>query len=586
MAESPAIRAAKDSYALTAGPSGATRDTTRTTRWLEIRRTTVAVKTWQTDRELLRLVPTSLQALQVSAVSGREVARSFESLLSRGLGHTSVVRYRASLSVFFAWCVREKLIATNPVTAVRVPKSSAPPVELHPFTEDELEAVYDAWALRDPRLADVMLVLGWTGLRWAEARELRVGDFVEVPSPALLVRRSAPEGVGVKATKSGRSRRVPVANRVLPIIKRFTLGKGPDDLLLTTYMGAQLHRNAVARTLDWKTTAQGRRIHDLRHTAACLWLARGVDPGTVQAWMGHESIATTNRYLHHLGTGADIAGLARLNEDRGSARGGAITQKSKEPRMTGIVLPSQRGFLLVEHRGFEPLTFSLRKPPGHGFAPFGGGSTPAESCTDAVDFRSGVRRGPARTNLFDFQSGAVHAGENSARESAVGMDRGGVSSTDETQGLVESVGRGRGALPYPERELAIPGGSALSDGMKDKGAANPVPLGAGIDEQVDDERAFELGVPDGALDDQDGTDHATLMGRHGRGIETESAVLPREGVPDLLGSLGERVARDARRVGVEVGGGEFVSKRGVERLQLDLGIGCWREASEVKGHEV
>ena len=240
----------------------------------------------------------------------------------------------------------------------------------------------------------------------------------------------------------------------------------------------------------------------------------------------------------------------------------------------------------VEHRGFEPLTFSLRKPPGHGFAPFGGGSTPAESCTDAVDFRSGVRRGPARTNLFDFQSGAVHAGENSARESAVGMDRGGVSSTDETQGLVESVGRGRGALPYPERELAIPGGSALSDGMKDKGAANPVPLGAGIDEQVDDERAFELGVPDGALDDQDGTDHATLMGRHGRGIETESAVLPREGVPDLLGSLGERVARDARRVGVAVGGGEFVSKRGVERLQLDLGIGCWREASEVKGHEV
>ena len=37
-----------------------------------------------------------------------------------------------------------------------------------------------------------------------------------------------------------------------------------------------------------------------------------------------------------------------------------MSQKSKEPRMTGTVLPSQRGFLLVEHRGFEPLTFSLR----------------------------------------------------------------------------------------------------------------------------------------------------------------------------------------------------------------------------------
>ncbi|WP_338041166.1 tyrosine-type recombinase/integrase [Microlunatus panaciterrae] len=58
---------------------------------------------------------------------------------------------------------------------------------------------------------------------------------------------------------------------------------------------------------------EGRLIHDLRHTAACLWLPRGVDPVTVQAWMGHASIATTNLYLHHLGTAADQAGLARLN---------------------------------------------------------------------------------------------------------------------------------------------------------------------------------------------------------------------------------------------------------------------------------
>jgi integrase len=47
-------------------------------------------------------------------------------------------------------------------------------------------------------------------------------------------------------------------------------------------------------------------------------LARGVDPVTVQAWMGHASISTTNLYLHHLGTSADRSGLARLNE-RGHA---------------------------------------------------------------------------------------------------------------------------------------------------------------------------------------------------------------------------------------------------------------------------
>ncbi len=76
-------------------------------------------------------------------------------------------------------------------------------------------------------------------------------------------------------------------------------------------------------------------VHDLRHTAACLWLARGVDPGTVQAWMGDESIATTNRYLHFLGTGADAAGLERLNSRAGGTGGhaerGTANDNTKNP---------------------------------------------------------------------------------------------------------------------------------------------------------------------------------------------------------------------------------------------------------------
>ncbi|WP_285105524.1 hypothetical protein [Promicromonospora sp. MEB111] len=70
----------------------------------------------------------------------------------------------------------------------------------------------------------------------------------------------------------------------------------------------------MLRALDWEKTSQGRRLHDLRHTAACLWLAHCVDLATVQAWCGQESAATTNRYLRFLGAGADIAGLERLND--------------------------------------------------------------------------------------------------------------------------------------------------------------------------------------------------------------------------------------------------------------------------------
>ncbi|MCX6398411.1 MAG: tyrosine-type recombinase/integrase [Propionibacteriales bacterium] len=288
--------------------------------WLVVREFTVAAKTYRSDQALQRLMPTSMQLMHVAAVSEREVARSFEQLIQRGLSERSVIRYRASLSTFFAWCVREKAVVRNPVTTTKVPRSSEEPTEMRPWTEAELEASYERWKARDPQLADVLLVLAWTGMRWGEARSVLVEDVVAVPTPGLLVRRSQSEGGAVKATKGRRGRRVPVADRVLPIIQRMASGKEPTDLLVTTAGGAQLHRNAVLRTVKWEQTASGRRIHDLRHTAACLWLARGVDPGTVQAWMGHESIATTNQYLHFLGTSADQAGLDRLNDpSRGPA---------------------------------------------------------------------------------------------------------------------------------------------------------------------------------------------------------------------------------------------------------------------------
>jgi integrase len=283
------------------------------TTWLEERQATVTRKTYVADAALTRLVPTSLAALQIGTVSDRDVSRALVVLTRQGLAESSVRRFRASLSAFFAWAVRERIIATNPVTATRVPKVGSLPVEMDPFNVEQLEEFWAAAKAHNERLADILLVAGWTGLRWSELRAVRVRDFVEVPMPLLVVERAAPEAVDVKVTKSGRRRRVPVADRILPIVQQFAHGRGGDDLLFVAQSGHRLHASAVKRTVSWSSLARGRRIHDLRHTAACLWLAKGVDLATVQSWMGHASAATTNIYLHHLGTGADQAGLDRLN---------------------------------------------------------------------------------------------------------------------------------------------------------------------------------------------------------------------------------------------------------------------------------
>ena len=146
--------------------------------------------------------------------------------------------------------------------------------------------------------------------------------------PLLVVQRAVPEGVDATVTKCGHGRRVPLADRVLALVHEMARDQDGEDLLFVTETGHRLHASAVKRTVAWSSVSAGRRIHDLRHTAACLWLARGVDPATVQAWMGHASIATTNIDLHHLGTGADQAGLDRLNS-RGHT-GGTRASRSVE----------------------------------------------------------------------------------------------------------------------------------------------------------------------------------------------------------------------------------------------------------------
>jgi len=289
--------------------------------WLVSRDGVVAPRTVTADRQVQRLLPRWFGALAIGSVTEGHIEQLLgEWATAPTLGHASVVRLRASLSAFFDASRRARVISVNPVKGAAIPRRVDPPNEMRPFTEQEVHAVVDSVRDHSERLADVVLVASWTGLRWGELRALRVRDFTEFKRPVLTVQRSHSEGQPVKGTKSGRARRVPVADLLLPALRGMAAGKSPDALLLTTERGAQLHRTAFIRATKWETLGHGRRLHDLRHTAACLWLAKGVDLGTVQGWLGHADIATTNRYVHYLGSSAEEAGLALLNAP-GAPRG-------------------------------------------------------------------------------------------------------------------------------------------------------------------------------------------------------------------------------------------------------------------------
>ncbi len=78
----------------------------------------------------------------------------------------------------------------------------------------------------------------------------------------------------------------------------------PDAFVFTSLQGAPL-RNSNFRRQVWYSAveqaglSEGLRVHDLRHACASLLIAAGANPKSVQAHLGHSSIAVTmDRYTH------------------------------------------------------------------------------------------------------------------------------------------------------------------------------------------------------------------------------------------------------------------------------------------------
>src|SRR5699024_3350802 len=123
-------------------------------------------------------------------------------------------------------------------------------------------------------------------------------------------------------TKGGKCRIVPLIDQIRPIIAKWADDKTADKLLFPAPNGGYLSSQNWRRKVHWSATGLGRRPHDLRHTAASLWIAAGMDIKTVSSWLGHASAKLTlDTYGHLMGTDADRAALNRLNELYGDATG-------------------------------------------------------------------------------------------------------------------------------------------------------------------------------------------------------------------------------------------------------------------------
>lgn len=251
--------------------------------WLAERVATVDAATAVCDADLLRLVPGHFLSRELATVSATDVAGILAGVSAGSASDKSFQHRRESLSAFFAWCARSGLMVATP------PEPEAPAATAFlPFTADELEQAWSEWSCLSPVLADVMLVLARTGLRWSEARTITVAD---TDADAIVVDKTADEGAELRRLPASDIRQVPLAPRIRPIVERLTAGREAGELLLTSSTGTPLRRGTVLRRLHWSQTGRGRRLYDLRRTAAHLWLEEGVDPDTIRTWLGADRSA-------------------------------------------------------------------------------------------------------------------------------------------------------------------------------------------------------------------------------------------------------------------------------------------------------
>src|SRR5262249_4229622 len=153
-------------------------------------------------------------------------------------------------------------------------------------------------------------MLALAGLRWGELAGLRVRDRGSGPRPGLRLRRTGLGSGGggalyVDTLKNHRARTVPLVLDLVPIVDRWGAGKAPDAWLFHAPEGGPLRESNWKRSVGWSAATSavgvpGFRVHDLRHTAASVWLAAGADPEVVERVLGHATAAMTMHLYGHM----------------------------------------------------------------------------------------------------------------------------------------------------------------------------------------------------------------------------------------------------------------------------------------------
>lgn len=219
--------------------------------------------------------------------------------LAKQVNASSQARILSGLKSFFAYLLLEDLRKDDPTELLETPKIGRKlPDTLSTQEIDEMIAAIDLSHPQGERNRAIIETLYSCGLRVSELISLRLSDLY------------FEEGFISVIGKGDKQRLVPISNDTIKYItiyrleirKHQTIAKTATDILFLNRRGKPLTRAMIFTIV--KTLAKAAHIqkkispHTFRHSFATHLLQNGADLRAIQQMLGHESITTTEIYMH------------------------------------------------------------------------------------------------------------------------------------------------------------------------------------------------------------------------------------------------------------------------------------------------
>jgi integrase len=137
-----------------------------------------------------------------------------------------------------------------------------------------------------------------TGMRLDELLHLHHAD-ISIERRLITVHRG-----GQGSTKSGKARRVPILDSLLPFVRELALNRDGATLVFPGDQGKPRTKPGVREPFKQAVSRAGLpkelRFHDLRHSFASHWVLDGGDIFRLSKILGHSSVVVTQKTYAHL----------------------------------------------------------------------------------------------------------------------------------------------------------------------------------------------------------------------------------------------------------------------------------------------